>query len=165
MRRSAQLSWPRLFLNVRFQLLDQAGPAAGVILTGDGQIGETTVRHFHIGAVGPRREFPTHDGAPLGIVLPVGKPRISEKPRRVVLQHFTIAMKFADAVYADRALLGIIVPASPARRFHGEGFDRALGARPPLRYLFRIDERLKDALGRGRDVNLADDRVLIWRDN
>src|SRR5579859_1421538 len=139
------------------QHFDDAGPAAGVILAGDGQIGEAAVRDFQVRAGGSRREFPADDGAARGVVMPVGDPCIDEQARRIALENLPVTFELADAVDYDGTFFGFVAIAAADVGIHLPGFHRTLGTAEPAFEFASISEGLKDARGRSGDFDFADD--------
>src|SRR5579872_226562 len=101
-----QRDTPALFFDKLFQLLHDSRPTTGIIRAGDRQRSEATVRNSDVRTIVYRGEFPAHQGATVGSVVPVSDPRVGEQSRRIALDYFTVAFELADAVDRDRCLLG-----------------------------------------------------------
>src|SRR5262249_22775147 len=108
--------------------------------------------------------FPANDGALVGRFMPIRNPGVGQHTRRVVFEHLAIAVKLADSVDIHFAFLGVVAPAAAAARLNGEALDRAFLAGPPLHDLLRVDERLKNALRRSRNVNFTDYGIQVGGD-
>src|ERR1700680_2458471 len=106
------------------QRIEYAGPASGVVLASDGQVGKAAVRDFHVRAARLGRELPADHGAARGIVVPIRDPGVGEYAGRSVLEDLPVTLELAYVVHDDRAFFGgVAVVAAEARihlpEFHG----------------------------------------------
>src|SRR4029077_4128384 len=101
-------------------LSQHTGPAARVVLAGDGQFGETAMRNTHQRSALAGCEFPAHDRALRGLLVPVGDPRICENTRRIVLEYFAVAVELAGAVDVEFRFFGVVGPATALARIESE---------------------------------------------
>src|SRR5208282_6904093 len=120
-----EVSVHRLVFSELFQGIEHTRPAAAVILACRLLLSEATVRDFHPGAGSVRREFPTDDGAPRFLVVPVAVPGVDEKTWGIELEDFAMALEVADIVHDDRSLLGGITVVDAETGVHLPEFDRA----------------------------------------
>ena len=121
--------------------------------------------NFQPGAPAGSSKIPAHHRALRAIVVPVGDPGVGEHTRRVEFQDLSLAMEFSNAIHVQRALLGVVPPATTTAGLEIERLDLTLFRGPPLHDLLGIDEGLKDTLWCRGDVNFADDSVLIGSDD
>lgn len=141
-------------LQQRLQPSQHSWPASVVLR--DFRMGqETAVADSNQGALGLRFQFPA-DGGFHG-ARPARHPGGDQQARRIDRQIFSrdfevvaLAIQPAAAPFSSHAQVALKL---------GAAIDAGLA--PPLDHLFGIDERLKDALRRCGDINLADNFVRV----
>src|SRR5579872_6844152 len=92
-----------------------------------------------------RSEFPAHDGAMLGIVVPVAEPCVGDDAGRIEFDDLAVTFELTHAVDDDRSLLGGVAVASARTGIHLPLMDRALRTAEPARELGGVGEGLKNA--------------------
>src|SRR5215469_367416 len=146
----------RLAFNKRPEFFQHPRPASRVVFAGLRLGSKAAVCNLYMRAELRRSQFPAHDRAVLGVRVKVREPRIYQKTGRIDLKHLpTVTNYFDTAVGFWHA--NIEAPFSSHTKIHRE----EVKVRAAAPYSLGIANSLEDTIGRGGNVDLADDRVLV----
>src|SRR5271166_4057516 len=147
--------------------LYQSRPALTVSSTGGGMLQQTTMGDLNSCSGCAGRQFPSHNRFVRRIVVPVGKPSIGQRMRRIDFEKFAVVLEQPGAAVGIRYALLVRheLPFSARTRVHLPHGHLVIAARAPLHRLIAIDERLKYPVGRSGNFDFADNSILIGGDS